>query len=582
MKRNYIYAAMFLVSTAASLSVFAQDDPKGEYNEQVIVTGSYRPEIDEAVKINIPPVMADTSTTLEHKFSYTVTPRRLTSLYEPARIKAARIVGEPTTKLYHNYFRLGFGNYWTPLAEAYYNSLRDKKLTYGAAVTHRSSWGKLPDYGPDHYSLTTVSAFGKYIFKEKLQFSSDISYSNDYNLYYGFTDDTLAAALNRTRSDIKTSDYRIAYNYICWNAGLKNLELDKGKLGYAANIRLADLWATYAQNELNLNLSGDVNYGFTVLGRHKGVAFLHIEWDAYKNGFRPDANATMPLGYNGVAVDTVRGVRNIVKVNPYADFMFRGLQFHAGVTAGWDAFTSNTVIFRFFPDVVVSKSLLNESLVVSLGATGGMDANSWNTIRLVNPYIAPNAELRATRHYDFVAHARWMLSKKLEVKAAAEYSLLRDDLSFYLNNNYALHNVYNTYYFDNNRLKVGADVTFVNDEMIKATLGGNYYTYSLIADDAYLQYRPDFDVHIGLDLNYNFKWIFHLGSVLLGSMRDEVADQTMPFRYGINAEIEYRHNRALSFFLRVDNLACQRYMLWANYPSQRGIFIAGLTYTLPK
>ena len=45
--------------------------------------------------------------------------------------------------------------------------------------------------------------------------------------------------------------------------------------------------------------------------------------------------------------------------------------------------------------------------------------------------------------------------------------------------------------------------------------------------------------------------------------------------------MEYRHNKALSFFLKMDNLAFQRYYYWANYPSTKGLFILGLTYTMP-
>ena len=53
-------------------------------------------------------------------------------------------------------------------------------------------------------------------------------------------------------------------------------------------------------------------------------------------------------------------------------------------------------------------------------------------------------------------------------------------------------------------------------------------------------------------------------------------------RYGLNLEVEYRHNKALSFFLKADNLLFQRYFYWQNYHSYRGLFIAGLTYTIPN
>ena len=62
------------------------------------------------------------------------------------------------------------------------------------------------------------------------------------------------------------------------------------------------------------------------------------------------------------------------------------------------------------------------------------------------------------------------------------------------------------------------------------------------------------------------------------------ADSTLylPWRYGLNAEVEYRHNKALSFFVKMDNLLFQRYYYWQNYPSYRALFLAGLTYTIPN
>ena len=70
------------------------------------------------------------------------------------------------------------------------------------------------------------------------------------------------------------------------------------------------------------------------------------------------------------------------------------------------------------------------------------------------------------------------------------------------------------------------------------------------------------------------------GSQTVTNADGSVEVETLPLRYGISAELEYRHNRALSFFIKADNLAYQRYYLWSNYPSQRITFLAGLTYTI--
>ena len=560
-------------------SVVAQQE--NTYNESVVVKGSYRPVIEESQKISFPAVITDTITRIEHDFQYSITPTRLRSVYDPSRIKAARILGEPTTRLYNNYFRVGMGNYWTPLADLYWSSTRDRLKTYGIRLNHQSSWDKLPDYGANHFGQTDATLFGKYIFKDILQLSTDINYQHDHNLYYGFTDSTLQRTLEQTRDDISLKDYRAKYNLASWNIGIRNMQLDANKFAYTVNLHLSDLWASWGQNEFNYTVSGDMHYGFNIKNQYKGIVYLRAEWDGYSHSLKPNFEAERPLGCIADAEwDTVRGNRHIAKINPYADFIFNGLQFHTGFTAGWDHFTSDTnTIFRFFPDIVVSKTLLKESLVLSFGATGGIDPNNWNTIRLINPYIAPGSEQRATRHYDFTAHLRWNPSKKLELNAEAAYAMLRDDISFHLDPSYALNNIYRPHYVDNNRVMLGADVSFVNDEMITLRAGGHYYHYDLLGTDS-IFYRPDWDALIGIDLNYHYKWLFHLEAQLLGkTLADQ--NQTLPLRYGINAQIEYRHNRALSFFLRADNLAFQRYYYWANYPSQRGLFILGLTYTIP-
>ncbi len=582
MKRTSLFIAALLLG---SVALQAQED-NASYNESVLVRGSYRPVITQAEKLNFPARITDTIGRMEHVFRYDVpAPGRLKALYEPARIKAARIIGEPATKLYNNYLRLGFGLYPSTLADLYWSSTRDRQKTYGVRLNHRFSWGSVPDYGTNHFGQTGLTLFGKYIVKEQLQLLTDLSYEHDHNLYYGFTDSTLNAVMGLTRDDISRSDYRAKYNVATWNIGLRNMQLDVNQLGYSANLRLADLWASWHQNEFNLNLSGDIHYGFPMLRQYKGVAYLRAEWDGYTHRFRHGDE--MPLGCLLPPVeDTLRGWRNIVKFNPYVDFLFNDLQFHTGVTVGWDAFTDgDATAFRFFPDVVVCKKLMNEAVAVSLGFTGGLEANNWNSLRIVNPYIAPNSEQRATRHYDLVGHLRWSISKKLEANAEVSYSWLNDDLTFMLDDDYSLQNVYRPLYLDNNRLTLGADIAFVNDEMLTLRAGGHYYHYNYtglgVAGDTWVKlYRPKWDALLAADVNYHDKWLFHLEGRLLGKMLGDNGEE-LPVRYGINAEVEYRHNKALSFFLKMDNLAFQRYYYWANYPSQRGLFLLGLTYTMP-
>ncbi|MGX8713324.1 MAG: hypothetical protein ACSW8I_06535 [bacterium] len=592
MKKILLAAAAFSFLISHFSFLHAQEE--GTYNESVLVRGSYRPVIDDAEKLTFPALVTDTLGRIGHTFTYTLSPSSIKAPYQPSRIKAARIIGEPTTRLYNNYLRLGFGNYWSPLADLYWTSTRDTLKTYGLRFNHRSSWGSIPDYGKNHYGLTSATLFGKLIVRHALQLYSDLSFEHDHNLYYGFTDDMLLSTLGLDRGNISLSDYRANYNLLAANLGLRSLQPDSDRVGYGLNLRLADLWGSWGQNEFNLSLSGNLHYAFILGNSYRGKAFLNALWDGYVH--RNSPYIEHPLGYSpplftpSGSQETVKHSRNIVRLNPCVELAVEGLLFHVGVTTAWDAYTKKTTKIRIFPDVSVSKQLLGGAMVLVLGAIGGIDANNWNTLRTVNPYLTPEAEVRATHHYDFASALRWTISKKIEANFLLQYSMFRNDLTFTLDPDYSLETVFRPLYLDDNRLTLGADIAFVNDELLTLRAAAHYYRYTSIHyNDAAFSatltsvhsplYRPDWDLLFTADLNYHSRWLLHLETQLLGKMPGDLNKDLTP-RLGIGAEIEYRHNRALSFFLRMENLAFQRYRYWTNYPSQRGLFLAGLTYTL--
>lgn len=608
-------AACCLLAPAAQ----AQSDSNA-YNERVIVTSRFRPVVDESRKLNVAPAITDTVATMPKNFTYDISSRRLTSLYEPSRIKAARIIGEPATKLYNNYFKLGMGNYWSPLAEIYFNSLRNTSKTYGIRATHNSSWGTIgkpcdtlpsPDhYGQAPFSFTDVTAFGRLITRNKLQISGDIGYQNDFNRYYGFSDSTLHSVMNLVRDSVKRADYNAVYNIVSLNAGVKTLNTDVNALGYEADVNITDLFASYSQNEFNLNADGNIHYGFTIAKKYKGIAYLHLTYHGFATSYNP---TVLPFGADsvlnvllltrddstGISALGARNYLNLYKANPYVDFLFQGFQIHAGAVVAYDGVNRpSSGLVHVYPDAVVSKTFLHDIVNVSLGAQGNVEANDWNAIRQVNPYVGPNAAIRATSHYDFFAKARLEFSKKMDLTLYGMFSSLDDDLSFRLDTAYTLRNVFTPVYDSLTRIKVGGQFVFLNDEMLQFEAKGNYYIYKNKRQRAIeggyeqlpLYYRPDFDAAVCAKINYNDKILGRIELQVLGRMPyDTELDaeglatlRYLPMRCGLNAEIEYRHNKALSFFLKADNLLFQRYNYWENYPSYRALFVLGLTYTIPN
>ena len=616
---NSVKITLALIASIAFVPVSRAQSDSNVYNERVVVTSRYKPVVEETQKINVAPTITDTVSTLSKSFTYDISTRRLTSLYEPSRIKAARIIGEPATKLYNNYLKLGFGNYLSPLAEVYFNSLRNPDKTYGIRATHRSSWGTIgwPNkeepssdyYGQAPFSLTDITAFGKLITKSHHQLSADLGYQNDFNRYYGFSDSTLYSVMELIRDSIKRSSYRAVYNTVSANIGLKTLNTDVRALGYEANVNVTDLFASYNQNEFNINFDGNMHYGFTIAQKHKAIAYLHLTYNGYINNYDPtelpfgvdsSLSVALPDPDQPTAISTLRShsYLGLYKANPYIDFIFSGFQIHAGAVVMLDGYNHpGSGKVHVYPDATVSKSFFNELLNATLEAKGNMDANSWNYIRTINPYIAPNSPVRATSHFDLAAKVRLNLSKKIDINLYCIYSNLNDDLSFRLDDRYHLNNVFTPVYDSLTRIKLGGSFVFLNDEMLRLEAKGNYYIYrnkrtQLVGCEwrqLPLYYRPDFDAGICATVNYHDKIIGRLEFQLLGrtyatapAFDGSESKVYLPMRYGLNLEVEYRHNKALSFFLKADNLLFQRYYYWQNYPSYRALFLLGLTYTIPN
>ena len=602
-------ALVGLLLTVGGTTVAAQQTPDSSvYNESVIVVGDFNPVLEQSFKLNVAPQIVDTALSLQHTFQYGITPRRLRSIFQPTRIKAAKIIGEPTSRLYNNYFRLGFGNNWSTLLDGYYNSTRDQRLTYGVGLHHRSSWGTVGIYkddiapqadywGPAPFSESALSLFGKYILKGGIQVSSALDYSHDYNLYYGFSDSLLYARRSETRENLTRRSYASSYHKLQWQTGIKSLNTDVKRLGYEANVGLGNLWGRYGMGELHASADGKVHYGLPAFEQHRILAYLQLHWDGFlQRRTAVDTSTSLPLGFTGATWgDTSRYARNIFTINPYIDFLLGGFKFHAGARLTADGYSdADSAQWYLLPDVVMSKSFLNEAFNLSAGITGNVEPQSWDAIRMVNAYVMPAPEVRASRHYDFYARARFNFSKRLQLNVAADYSLRRNELGFQLCPDYALDNVFrSTFSPDFNRIRIGGSLAFESDEQLSAELGGNYYSYEGYktgGNKSYLAYRPTAEGFLTLHANFSGKVLVHLQGVVVGRMASEyhpdaygmlTESDTLPLRAGFNMEVEYVHNRALSFFLKVDNLLAQRYFLWANYPSHRLTALVGLTYTIP-
>lgn len=607
--RLLITAAALLYLTPLS----AQNDTVNPvYNESVIVVGDYTPILDGVTeKINVPPAINDNiNDNIQPKFFYSITPHRISSATSTSGIKAAKVIGSPT-RLYNNYMRFGLGHDFAsfadfnPLVDLYYTSTRNDNYTYGARFCHSSditSFGRndADNPSPNHYGRnretdTRLNLFGKYILNKKHLFAAQLAFDRQYGRYYGFSDSTLFAQTALNRDSISFSDYAFAYNDLALSLRAQSLNTDPHQLGYAANIDLDNMWGRYHFSQQAIGLDADIHYGFPLLGKHKAIAYLRTKWQGFRqNADQPASIADLPLAYDVTQPlpDSIHDARHLFQLNPYVDFLFSGFKIHAGLALGFNSYddTQNTT-HNLFPDISIAKSFSSNRISLTAGFKGDYIANDWRSIKDLNPYTLPAPPSQATVDNDLYASLRINFSKKLILNLNANNHILQNALFFQLHPNYTLHNVFTPYYVDYNELSFSADFTFVNDEMITMTLGGNYNIDYNLPSNVILLHDPDFSLHFDIDLNYKDKWLFSASTLFLSSMDAEChinpttllnqVTKTIPPHFGISLNAEYIHSRALSFFAKIDNLTAQRYWLWANYPAQRFNLMLGLTYTIP-
>lgn len=611
--RYYIAIAALSIFNFQFLNLSAQSDTtKSVYNESVIVVGDYNPVLDGVTeKVNVAPTVSEnTAENALPAFTYSITPRRISSLSATSGIKAAKVVGSPT-RLYNNYLVFGLGHDFaapldfTPLLDLYYTSTRNDNYAYGARIYHKtdiSTFGKedinTPSssyYGRNRQSNSQINIFGKYILNKEHLFAADLAFDREYGRYYGFTDSLLFDVLSLKRDKLRSSRYAYAYNNVALNLGAKSLNTDVNKLGYDAGLSLADLFTNYNANQLSMDLNASVHYGFPMFRQYKAIAYLHTNWRLFKQNFNtPSFTDYLPLGYDALKPmpDTVNDGRSLLTVGPYVDFLFKDLKFHLGLYMGLNGYDTASSRFNIFPDLAVAKSFANNAFSLTLGFRGDYNPNDWNSIRLENPFVEPAPLSMTTIANDIYAHFRVNFSKRLILTVRADNYFYKNRMYFELNKNYLLRNVFKPYYLDNNAFHLTSEFTFINDEMLLMTLGIDYEKDYNSPKNVPLLYDADFSAYFDARVNYKDKWIFSLNTRFIGRCDADYEfnaisglyeiTASLPARFGLGLSAEYVHSRALSFFAKFDNMTFQRYFLWVNYPAERFNAMVGLTYTIPN
>jgi len=535
-------------------------------NKEVQVVKPYTPIISDAFKVRFMPDLNDTIQ-VPTRFDYYITPVTGPVSFRVRNLESVILRPEPRQKLQHSYVRLGLGNYWTPYGELDINTTESQKSSLGINMKHISSQGRIK-MADDRlvysgYADNLVKLYGAQYFRSST-LTGDVHFKEDHHTLYGYSTDTLSDGTLVTpyHLRVKSNDSLPERRFIVLGTNVSLKADERSRKGF-----LYQLDATYNFLVDDLNeMEHGANVDFNFSQEFKSVSFgAEIGGDYYYRIRSIDS-----LGF---------GLANL---DPWIGFKWKYLNLVAGPKIAMDR---NASQFYFYPKLLVEINITN-MVVPYLGLNGYYEDHSLLKISRANPYIVNDLDVTATNHR-FIAFGG--LRGRFRPKIAFNLYLNWEDVDnwhfFVPDVSIPKRNQFDIVYDNGSLLQAGGELSLRQSKNLSFILKGNYYNYQL-DNLAAAWHKPIWDGTFTTTYIWNEKLFLQADLYLFGKQYAPSVDLV---KYGptmeldpmidLNFSAEYRFNKALSVFARVNNILSDNYYVWQNYPVQGINFLGGLSWS---
>ncbi|MEI7595235.1 MAG: hypothetical protein WCK02_05755 [Bacteroidota bacterium] len=554
MNKKTIISIACVTFLLIGLNLSAQDT----INDVIYNFSDYKPEIKDAFKVSERPTVIK-PTEKKPDIQYVNQPKRIDTKFEVEPISAAKMSGEPLTKLYKSLIKIGYGPYQTPMAEVYFNNGRSKKHSLGFSYRHLSSNGKIENVGFPGYSMNLLNGNAEKYFKNHT-FKSNISWNRNVVHYYGF--DT------RKFTDIKNDEIKQRFSLSEIKNTYYSTYTNHDKLNHKINLNYYNLFDMFKTFENNVSFAADLDKEIN----------LDADMQDEKIGLLIEAD------YNNLSNTKDTLSDGIIKIIPTVSFKANDITIKGGVKAIVEADT--TSYLRFFPCIDVNLQIAENILMVYGGIDGNVQKNSFRSLSTENPFINPLVEYANTREKLYAYFGlKGNINSKISFNANLSSHNMINMAMYTADTSELLHNRFNVIYDDVKYLKASGEIAYQKNEKIKILIGGEYNNYQT-SKEAYAWYKPTIAGKIAAEYNIQDKIITKAELYYLGQTYGKNYDTTLNTSYRINKAafdfnigIEYRYSKILSAFVNFNNIVAVRHYPWLNYPKQKFNLIGGITYS---
>jgi hypothetical protein len=530
-------------------------------NEQVTVVAAFEPTVPDANKISISPSPDETEVKIP-VMTYSVNPVQMETTLKPDDISAVKLVGEPQKKLYRNYAKVGFGNYITPYAEFFANSLRTKSYAFGLHLKHLSSSGTIKDYPKSSNSLNMVQLNGQK-FTGNHTLSATAGYRRNVVHHYGFKPSEFDFIVDE-------DGLKQRFNRLNASAGIRSNYTNADQLNHRLNLAFTntgDLFET-RESRISVNAAADKRFGFFDLTDYQTLGFeTNLDFTGYKDSTLKQKSALLSFK---PSIGT--------EFNEYKIILGLNFSIHSDSI-------SKAYLFPFIEGQV---RVIEDALVVTAGITGGIVRKGFDDLSEINPFIQSVLPLQYTREkFAFYAGARARAGKNINLTASFRTSVMENEAFFVNDPSLQLFNRFTIVYNNGSVMKGRLEAEYQTAERIRVKAFAGFEKWSLTDnEDPWHKPVSTFGAEAYYDIQK--KIIARAGFTTNGKQFARVPapermngylTKTIKGYTDLNLGVEYRYTKLLSGFLNFSNMMGTRYYQWYNYPGYRFQLMGGVSYS---
>lgn len=572
MRKLFITSLLLLIPCISFSQETKTDTLK---TEEISVVKPYTPKISDAFKVKSNPIIEDINKIPKEKVKYSIFSIPVASTFTPSKGKAKGVARAPKERLFQNYISAGFGNFTSPLFEAYIHTGDKRYNDFGIFINHHSSEGGIKDLQlNDNFADTRIDGYYK-------QFDRDYNWQINAGVqrqlfnYYGLDSETIFED-----AVINGIDEKQIYKNI-YAGGKIDFE---DSFFHGATAELINFSDNYNSNEIRFVAKPKFEFPISteLINAEFVVDFLSGKFK--QNYLTPDElkHSFLNLGFNP---------------------NFEVLRDHLTINLGAKLYYSNdlenkTSAFYAYPNVTASLKVVDDVFIIVAGATGDLIQNTYKDFVNENPYISPTLTVQQTdKQYKAFIGAKGKLASNIGYNFNVSHSneknkplfiqnQTKTDGNIILTNGYEAGNSFNVIYDDIKTLGVFAEITIDASKEFNFAGSINYANYTT-TNQIEAWNLPDISAIISADyLNKN--WFAGAKLFYRGETKDLVIPHSVLPENGIvitndsyidlNLNGGYIFSDRLTAFAKINNALGEKYQSFVNYQVQSLQVLGGITY----